>query len=327
MQYNNNIMQFNCQEPPEQAELLVDGATGKRSWSERKIMNEYLSLAFSEFDVNKAQRLAGCSTFLQFKVFPNGEKKLATMNSCHVRLCPICAWRRSLKVYANVIKISDYLHNTKGRAFVMCTLTVRNCTPDELNETINVMYQGWNRFNQLKAFKKAFKGYYRALEITRNDNPLSKDYGTFHPHFHCLFSVNKSYFTSRDYLSTNTISTMWQESLRLAYLPLCDMRKIRGTLAKACAEVCKYSVKDSDIVVPDDWQITVDTAKLLDSVMANRRLIAYGGELAEIKKFLQLEDEETSKDLVHNALDVPTEEDYKIVNYFWFSGARGYYGF
>ena len=90
------------------------------------MVNEYLALAFRSFDKRKAERLRDCSTFLQFKVYSDGSKKLNSMNSCHVRLCPICSWRRSLKTYANIRKVTEYLHEKEQRQFVFVTLTVES---------------------------------------------------------------------------------------------------------------------------------------------------------------------------------------------------------
>lgn len=325
MQFNYNEIIPNCQAPPEQAVKLVDQG-GRIDWREKKMANEHLALAFSAFDKNKAERLASCSTFLQFKLYADGSKKLASMNSCHVRLCPICSWRRSLKVYSNIRQVAEYLTAKEQRRYVLVTLTVPNCSSEELSGVLDRMFKGFNRFNQLKSIKTAFTGFYRALEITRNCNPMSKSYGTYHPHFHCLFSVKKSYFTSRYYLSKDKIAELWQQSYRSDEELIVDVRKVRGDLAKSCAEVAKYSVKSSDIIVPEDLMLTSDIAQTLDRALERRRLISYGGELSKVRKLLQLEDEENG-DLAHIENDVPTEEDYQIVNYFWFSGFRDYYEF
>lgn len=325
MQFNYNEIIPNCQAPPEQAVKLVDQG-GRVDWRKKKMANEHLALAFSAFDKNKAERLASCSTFLQFKLYADGSKKLASMNSCHVRLCPICSWRRSLKVYSNIRQVTEYLTAKEQRRYVLVTLTVPNCSSEELSGVLDGMFKAFNRFNQLKAIKTAFTGFYRALEITRNCNPMSKSFGTYHPHFHCLFSVKKSYFTSRYYLSKDKIAELWQHSYRSDKELVCHIEKVRGDLAKSCAEVAKYSVKSSDIIVPEDLMLTSDIAQTLDRALERRRLISYGGELSKVRKLLQLEDEEEG-DLAHIENDEPTEEDYQIVNYFWFSGFRDYFEF
>jgi plasmid rolling circle replication initiator protein Rep len=324
--------------PPNQAERLVDD-DGRIDWRGKKMANETLALAFSAFDKSKAERLASCSTFLQFKVYANGERKLSSMNSCHVRLCPLCSWRRSLKVYSNIRRVADYLTEKEGRRYILVTLTVPNCTGDKLGEVLDHMYKAFNRFNQLKAIKSAFTGFYRALEVTRNCNLGSPLYGTYHPHFHCLFSVKKSYFNSRYYLSQELLVKLWERSMRRSAVnhlwfrvpdPVIpwqvDVRRVRGDLGKSCAEVAKYSVKSSDVIVPEDLALTSDVARILDRALERRRLISYGGELSDVRRVLALDDEE-SGDLVHIENEVPTEEDYSVVNYFWFSGFRDYFAF
>lgn len=336
MHYDYNEIFPACQVKPNFTTKLVDEG-GRIDWRDKKMANESLALAYSRFDKNKAERLVTCSTFLQFKVYSNGVKKLSSMNSCHVRLCPICSWRRSLKVYSNIRQATDYLTKKYKRRYVLVTLTVPNCPAENLSEVIDRLFKGFNRFNQLKSIKTAFTGFYRALEVTRNCNPKSPFYGTYHPHFHCLFSVKKSYFNSRYYIDYETIVKLWEKSMRRneldglwyrvppAGLPWqCDVRKVRGDLAKSCAEVAKYTVKSSDIIVPEDIEVTSEVAETLDKALERRRLVSYGGEFAEARRALKLDDEENG-DLVHIENDIPTEEDYQVVNYFWFSGFRDYY--
>ena len=46
-----------------------------------------------------------------------------------------------------------------------------------------------------KEVKSIVKGYIRKLEVTYNSDMSSKSYDTYHPHFHVVIAVNKSYFT------------------------------------------------------------------------------------------------------------------------------------
>ena len=101
--------------------------------------------------------------------------------------------------------------------------------------------------------------------------------------------------------------------------------KIEKNLEVNLQIIKKMLGESNDIIIPDDWNITCEVAELLDRALERRRLISYGGELAKVRRQLKLEDEETG-DLVHIEDDSPTEEDFKIVNYFWFSGVRDYYG-
>jgi plasmid rolling circle replication initiator protein Rep len=100
--------------------ILVDkNASGKeRPWRTKKVNNIITSKVYksiSEFDGDywdkKSQRLLDCSTFLRFDVLDERihHLKLRSMNSCRVRLCPVCAWRRTLKVSSHARKIFTYL--------------------------------------------------------------------------------------------------------------------------------------------------------------------------------------------------------------------------
>jgi len=92
--------------------------------------------------------------------------------------------------------------------------------------------------------------------------------------------------------------------------------------------VAKYACKDTDYIVPDDWKLTVETVRTLDTALARRRLVAYGGYLRDYKALLKQDDEETG-DLIHvgddDVPDKDKEEKYRIVSYCWYAGYRQYY--
>lgn len=296
----------------------------ERPWRRHKMANELLAKAYDEVNTSKAERLRDCSRLLSFKVFPSGNKVLKSMNSCRVRLCPICTWRRSLKVYYNTLKIVDFLNEHRQLNYIFLTLTVRNCTADKLCETIDDIMTAWDRLMRLSTVKTAVKGWMRSMEITHNIDRNSESYDTFHPHFHCLLAVNPSYFTSRDYISQATWTDIWQQSLRVDYVPVVDVRRCYGTDAHAVSECAKYSCKTDDFVIADDWDLTVKTVKILDEALDRRRLVAYGGAMREAHKLLNL-DEEADGDLVNVGEENADEgNDYIIETYCWYSGYRQY---
>ena len=315
-----------CQEVTENSsiEILTDKtAKGKeRPWREKKMANTLLSMAYEDINERKAERLRDCGNYLSFAVLADGNKKLKHMSSCRVRLCPLCAWRRSLKVHAHTVQILDAMDGEY--AFIFLTLTVRNCEADELSATIDAMMDGWNRMSRRAVFKKAVKGWYRGLEVTHNVDHKSKNYGTYHPHFHTLLCVNKSYFKSRDYLSKDTWMQLWMESMRLDYEPIIDVRRVSGTTSQAVAEAAKYTVKDGDYILPDDWELTVETVRILDAALDNRRLVAYGGIMKELHKKLNLDDE-VDGDLINvGDNDSEAAETETTVDFFWHTGYQQY---
>lgn len=299
-------------------------------WREKKMANEKLSDVYEYVNKRKAERLRECGQILTFKVYDNGKKKLDHMNSCRVRLCPLCAWRRSLKAFSNSMKITDYLQEKKEYRYLFITLTVKNCKAEELSQVLNNMFTGLNRLLQLKIIKSAWKGFYRGLEITYNKNA-----DTFHPHFHFLVAVNPSYFKSKFYISQKKLQEIWAQSLRLEYLPICNIKAVKITeeknvsaeqkrieMRKALAEISKYAVKDKEYIYQNDLELSVKVVKVLDEVLKDRRLIAYGGIMKEAKKKLQLEDEENG-DLTHITDDILTKDEiYNIVMYSWSTGLK-----
>lgn len=308
----------------ENLEILSDKTErGKeRPWREHKAANEYLAIAYDEVNARKAERLRACATTLTFSVTEKGKKQLKSANFCRVRLCPMCAWRRALKVYSNVVKVLDGMDGS--HAFIFLTLTAKNCSGEELSGELDRLMAAWNRFALRKPFKQAVKGWYRGLEVTHNVDLLSSSYDTFHPHFHCLLAVNKSYFKKQDYLTQEAWVELWQQSLKVDYKPVVDVRKVKGSHSKAVAEAAKYAVKSSDIIIPDDWDLTVETVRMLDAALHNRRLVAFGGVMKEIHKRLNLEDEETG-DLIHVEGESPEEKvtDRELI-FSWWTGYQQY---
>lgn len=341
--------------------LLDTDSSGKvRDWAGKKVRNELLAAAYDEIDKTKAARLRDCGKFLRYRKYPDGTMQLDAMTSCRVRLCPICTWRRSLKIYAQMREILDVLSQESDFRYVMLTLTVRNCDGDGLVDTIDRMTSGWKNFTSLEPVKRVCKGWYRSLEIVHDVYPIitremyygdsdkhikrrkpfydahgfkigdpNPNYNTYHPHFHVLIAVSKSYFKSRDYLCQKAWAELWQQSLRADYEPRVDVRCVAGNtmndINKAVCEVAKYACKDSDYIVPDDWDLTVGTVRLLDRALHNRRLVAFGGVLKDTKRRLKLDDVEDG-DLVHVGDDMEVkEEEFIYVCYWWYSGYKQYY--
>lgn len=310
-------------------EPLTDvGRNGReRPWRAYKMANELLSIAYHDVDPKKSERLKECGKVLTFRVDSSGNQKLAHADSCRVRLCPLCSWRRSLKNFWNTMKILDHFHNTgQDFSYIFLTLTVRNCQGKELSSTLDLLFSALQRFSQRKEVRTAFLGMVRNVEVTHNVDPSSKDYDTFHPHIHCICAVRPSYFTSRYYLSQARLTEIWKHSLRVDYIPIIDVRRVKGSDCRAVAECSKYAAKAKDYIIPDDWDLTVETVRILDKALANRRLINYTGVFRAAKQDLALDDVETG-DLVNvGALDEQVlQGDTKLVTYYWYSGYRQYY--
>jgi plasmid rolling circle replication initiator protein Rep len=330
-------------------EVLTDETEKKkeRPWREKKMSAEQLSFAFDELDRDKAERLRECADILLFNERPDGKKSLHSMNSCRVRLCPMCGWRRSLKTYYNVDKVMQGLESEKTFGYIFLTLTVRNIYGDELTAVMDEMMLGWNQFTKYKAYQRAVKGSYRGLEVSHDVEPVitekmymrsrkyydklglkvgddNPNYDKYHPHFHCLLTVNESYFTDPAYyLDKKEWTAMWRKAMRLDYDPVVDVRRVKGNTAKAVAEVAKYTVKEGDYIVPKNWELTIETVKLLDEALHKRRLMTYGGKMKEWHKKLNLQDE-MDGDLVHVDDEAGNNETDRKSAFVWVTGYNQY---
>lgn len=307
-----NTQQIVCQE------VLVDkGRNGKvKPWAVYKLSNAYIATAYDEIDINKSRRLRDCASWLEFERGDNG-LKLHNANFCRVRLCPICAWRRSLKTFGQVSAVVNAMED--NYRFIFVTLTIRNCYPDELSDTITNLLNAFNLLIKYKACKQAFKGIFRGLEVTHN--VLAN---TYHPHLHLLVAVNKSYFSSRYYISQDLLTNLWKKALKADYTPIVHIESIKHSKSKAIAEVAKYSTKASEVICFDDWDLTVDTVCVLDKALHNRRLTGWYGVFRDYHKRLHLDDSEDG-DLVHTETDInKSEEEVQKIVYTWHTGYSQY---
>ena len=308
-----------------QEEILKNvGRNGKeKPWARHKEQAEYIAVAYKAIgDERKFERIMSCASYLGFK--QAGEVlKLKEVNFCRVRLCPTCAWRRSLKTFGQMHKIISVAQ--KDYAFLHLVLTVKNVYGDQLRNELSHLSKSWDKFIKYKDVKSIVKGYYRATEVSHNVNPKSEWYDTFHPHFHCILAVNKSYFSGRTYLKKAKWVELWKKAARLNYEPNVYVERIKvdKNIDDAIAELSKYTTKFEDIIMPKNWNLTKETVKILDKALENKRFIAFGGVFKEIHKKLNLDDIEDG-DLIQLDDESIDGEDREVIYYTWNSGYSQY---
>lgn len=184
--------------------------------------------------VRRGQEVGSCGTFLgYFEDNETGKYQLTASNFCRQRLCPACARRRSLRVYAQLSAIAELL--SSDYSFLHLVLTVPNVSDEELSDKISFLFSSSSKMFRTEPFKKAWRGVLRCLEVSYN--PKRQDW---HPHLHCLVAVRKSYFTGRQYIKHGTIQASWGVLVGVDHVNI-HIQKCRGS--GAIAEVAKYSVK------------------------------------------------------------------------------------
>lgn len=301
--------------------------TGKRRpWREKKTENVKYADYLEILKFKKAHNVHDCAETLNFAVDQNGEKRLYQVWFCKSRLCPMCAWRRSLKTSAELEKVlSVAVTDYPKSKFLFLTLTIRNCKGDKLKWTLKRLTRA---FNLMMKYKKMnfIQGYVRSTEITVNE----KD-GTYHPHLHVLLMVSSGYFTGGGgYLTQETWTELWKKALKIDYRPQVNIKKIhdkkgKGSLKAAALETAKYQTKSKNYLNDDaDDQTNMERLKVLEDALKGTRQFGYGGVLKEIANKLKLPDED---DLVHIDEETTCENrkvkvimaqfDYKRMDYFW----------
>ncbi len=254
----------------------------------------------SRIFLNRAMRIRSCSSVVQFMIdFVDGQAvsgpRLVKANFCRDRLCPQCEKRKSLKNYANLSQVlsevsSDY-------SMLLLTVTVPNVSGEYLSAEIDRLMYSWNKLTKNTRWRSVVKGYFRALEITRN-----KHNGSFHPHFHCVLVVDSGYFKSRQYIPHSEWLEMWRQATNDYSITQVNIKRFRGSncsdsdrelLKKSINEVSKYSVKSSDFIYDDD-SFMDSSIEILADALKGRRLCQFGGLLRDIFNRLKLEDAESS---------------------------------
>ena len=253
-------------------EKLQDIKNGKPvPWKPKKIRGLKVADSFQRLGYDKkAMRIRFCGSALAFlRNLETGEKKLHSADFCKERLCPMCQWRKSLKVFHQVSKVMDRAQQEQPQLVpLFLTLTLKNCTGADLSDTLDTVFKGWKNVVDHRKIRKIVQGWFRALEVTYN-----KEDDTFHPHIHAIILVDKSYFKkdNKDYMQTADWVQMWRTALKLDYDPVCDIRKVKGGKGKhkAVAEVAKYTLKDSDFIF-DDNELTDKLVEVLSNTLRGR---------------------------------------------------------
>lgn len=287
----------------------------ERPWSEKKQMSQQTAGIFEEAALlSKAERMKTCADFLTFNKTDEGGLKLNQTFFCKVRLCPMCNWRRSMKLALENKKVVEEANKRHKLRWIFLTLTVANCKGDKLRDTITDMMNGFNRLTKYKQVDDSIVGWFRALEITKNNKDNS-----YHPHYHMLIAVQPSYFTKKGkYINQADWTSLWQKAMNLDYTPVVHVEAVKArktkkdfaeivsdiekeisdvqALQKAVLETSKYTVKDAELLKGTRKQ-NIETVFTLDGAIERKRLVGYGGELKKIHKALNLEDNED--DLIH----------------------------
>lgn len=265
-------------------------------WSNRKKINMEVSRRMKEAGfIKRAMLMEACGDTLSFNKCPDcGKSALTSANFCRDRLCPTCAWRLSLRRYAEMCCTMGMLSDSikpEGAAFL--TLTVKNCYPDELRETLDKMAKAWNRMLARRKIKPLFDGWARSVEVTYN-----RKTATFHPHYHVILILSDKGYAMEEGRMRELLSDAWYASLQTDYRPITDYTVIDHLgdglaladdeeLHKAILETYKYTVKSDDVL-----DMPLGAFRSFVNGLAGVRVSSFGGCIKEARKRLGYGDED-----------------------------------
>ncbi|WP_227541101.1 protein rep, partial [Klebsiella pneumoniae] len=218
------------------------------------------------------------STFLMFASDETLEhKKQIKGNSCKNRFCPVCAWRKARKDALKLSILMKYIQAEHQKEFIFLTLTAPNVSAEDLDNEIKKYNQSFKKLMERKEIKSITKGYVRKLEVTYN-----QERNDYHPHFHVMIAVNKSYFNKpTQYIKRDKWLELWQQVTDNPSITQVDVRKIKQNNHKEISEVAKYSAKDSDYLINEN------VFKTFYKALKGKRLIVYSGLFKTASKLFE----------------------------------------
>lgn len=243
--------------------------------SEKKAkMNDFLEKIKNKVSEKMSLKIFECGDIVGF-LKSKGEKiRLHGGNFCNNRFCPLCSWRKAKKDGYLLMLLFSVVQKIHKKELIFLTLTAPNVVSELLESEIKDFNKAFKRLSETKDFKNICKGYIRKLEVTYNVQE-----NTYHPHFHVVIAVNKSYFTdTKSYINQKKWLEMWQVAKRNPKITQVDIRKAKLDDMKGVYEMATYSAKASDYLFSED---TFDT---FYNALKGKQLITFNGLFKEILK-------------------------------------------
>lgn len=265
----------------------------------KMMMNDFIN--FMEDKPLKLDRLKECGNFIKFQSSEDKTKfMLSGGNFCNNRFCPFCSWLKAKRTAFELLELIKVVEYKEKFAFLFITLTAPNVPKEKLREEIEEFNVSFKRLFQTKEFKVFNKGFIRKLEITYNE-----ERDDYHPHFHLVVAVNKSYFTSRNYMSKKRLLELWQRAKRDTSITQVDIKPCRMDTVKQVMELATYSAKQGDLY---------KSKEIFDGFyegLFRKKLLVYNGIFKEYKKKIEVGEIDPAEVIeLNQLLEEATKEFY-----------------
>lgn len=284
--------------------------TIKKPKEKKMMMPDFID--FMEDKGVKMERFKECGNLIKFQTTEDKRKYLLSGgNFCKNRFCPFCSWLKAKKTAFELLELIKVVEHKENLAFLFIGLTAPNVKKDELRDEIDDFNKSFKRLFETKEFRAFNKGFIRKLEITYN-----RERDDYHPHFHLIVAVNKSYFTSRDYMSKRRLLELWQRAKRDNTITQVDIKPCKMDTVKSVMELATYSAKQNDLYLDKD---------VFDGFyqgLYRKKILVYNGIFKEYRQFLKngdikpdevLELRELLEKTFYEVYLTWTNEDYQIL--------------
>lgn len=269
---NQELVSNKILKSTELGKYILEKYTPKKDLT--RLLAEY---ATGVFTPKTLERVKSCGDFMQhLTVSDMSAKRIHKSNHCNNRFCPICTWNKAKKDAVMISILMQAIKVEKDQEFIFMTLTAPNVEASELKNEIDRFNKAFKKLFERKKVKSVIKGYIRKLEVTYNkdefitkemyNNPKMKlyyekrelqigdrnpNFNTYHPHFHVVMAVNKSYFNQAiQYINRDEWLEMWRECMNDFTITQVDVRKVRSaekSVMDTVLEIAKYSAKGNEI--------------------------------------------------------------------------------
>lgn len=331
---------------------LLEGLICMINYTKKKRRNQGAMFGMDKYlSKNAFDRFCNCGNTLSFAANEELEKKkLLSGDFCKNRFCPMCAWRQARKDAIKITMIMKYIEILHEKCFVFLTLTAPNVKGDNLISEIDRYNLAFKNLMKRKEVLPVNKGYIRKLEITYDSDEVvtydmwhgnsekhikaranyyeglglkigdvNPNYNTYHPHFHVVIAVNKSYFTDKTYIKHDMWLNMWRSVMDDDRITQVMIEKVKKNEAnKQVYEIAKYAVKDSEMTVNQE------VFDYFYNALKGRQVLTYNGLFKDVNKlyklFLKKRDEECCKDIFYKFMEIDETEYIYFLLYRWGQG-------
>ena len=268
-------------------------------------LSEYAKGVFTH---KTLERVKSCGDFMQHLTnLEMSAKKVHRSNSCGNRFCPLCTWNKAKKDAIMLAVLMQAIREQEEQEFIFLTLTAPNIKGEHLKSEIDRFNHAFNKLFKRKNVISVINGYVRKLEVTYNQERFitkqmykraknyydkrnlkegdnNPNYDTYHPHFHVILSVNKSYFTdTKVYINQSKWLEMWRDCMNDESITQVDIRKVRSSEKSeygAVLEVAKYSAKSNELYASQS------VFEIFYRALKGRQLLTFNGLFKDyVKKY------------------------------------------